>query len=90
MMGTFLTGLIICAIAAWFGYCIYRMWRGASGRDCASCSLGGDFDYARYGAQKIVPKREEFVTATGHHIIVDEEAARRRRERIRKMMEGKA
>ena len=37
-MGTLLTILITAAIAGWFGYSLYRMWRGASGRDCASCA----------------------------------------------------
>ena len=47
-MGTLLTILITAAIAGWFGYSLYRMWRGASGRDCASCALGSGFDYALY------------------------------------------
>ncbi len=86
-MNTFWTGLIIAIIAAWFGYSLYRMWRGSTGRDCASCALGADFDYAKYNNKKQpLPKKAEFVMNNGHHIIVDEEAARRRRERIRKMM----
>ncbi|WP_302490728.1 hypothetical protein [uncultured Dialister sp.] len=88
-MGTLLTILITAAIAGWFGYSLYRMWRGASGRDCASCALGAVFDYALYNDKKTAPPKAEFVTAAGHHIIVDEAAARRRRERIRKMMEGR-
>lgn len=87
-MGTLLTILITAAIAGWFCYSLYRMWRGSSGRDCASCALGGGFDYTLYNDKKAAPQRAEFVTPSGHHIIVDEAAARRRRERIRKMMEG--
>lgn len=87
-MGTLLTILITAAIAGWFCYSLYRMWRGSSGRDCASCALGGGFDYALFNDKKAAPQRAEFVTPSGHHIIVDEAAARRRRERIRKMMEG--
>ena len=83
-MGTLLTILITAAIAGWVG-----MWRGASGRDCASCALGSGFDYALYNDKKAAPPKAEFVTAAGHHIIVDEAAARMRRERIRKMMEGR-
>ena len=51
-MGTLLTILITAAIAGWFGYSLYRMWRGASGRDCASCALGSGFDYALYNNKK--------------------------------------
>lgn len=51
-MGTLLTILITAAIAGWFGYSLYRMWRGASGRDCASCALGAGFDYALYNDKK--------------------------------------
>lgn len=88
-MGTLLTILITAAIAGWFCYSLYRMWRGSSGRDCSSCALGGGFDYALYNDKKAAPQRAEFVTPSGHHIIVDEAAARMRRERIRKMMEGR-
>lgn len=57
-MGTLLTILITAAIAGWFGYSLYRMWRGASGRDCASCALGSGFDYALYNDKKAArPKR---------------------------------
>ena len=89
-MHTLLTILIGLAIAGWFLYCLYRMLRGARGRDCASCHLAGGFDYK--SAAPVKPsemQRQEIVTDTGHLIIVDEEAAKRRRERIRKMMEGK-
>lgn len=86
-MSTLLTILITALIAAWFLYSIYTMWRGSTGRDCASCAFGGGFDYSTFGAKKAAPKQKVFVTNTGHHIIVDEEAARRRRERIRQMME---
>ena len=88
-MGTLLTILITAAIAGWFGYSLYRMWRGASGRDCASCALDSGFDYALYNDKKAAPPKTEFVTPSGHRIIVDEAAARMRRERIRKMMEGR-
>ena len=44
-MHTLLTILIGLAIAGWFLYCLYRMLRGARGRDCASCHLAGGFDY---------------------------------------------
>lgn len=88
-MGTLFTILITAAIAGWFGYSLYRMWRGASGRDCASCALGSGFDYALYNEKKVPPKKAEYVTSAGHYIITDEAAARRRRERIRKMMEGR-
>ena len=88
-MGTLITVLLVSFIGAWFLYSIYRMWKGANGKDCASCSLGGGFDYAMSGEKKRVPVKTEFVTAAGHHIMVDEAAARKRRERIRKMMEGK-
>lgn len=40
-MHTLLTILIGLAIAGWFLYCLYRMLRGARGRDCASCHLAG-------------------------------------------------
>ena len=89
-MNTILTLLIGLAIGGWFLYCLYRMLRGARGRDCASCHLARGFDYK--SAAPVNPsemKRQEIVTDTGHLIIVDEEAAKRRRERIRKMMEGK-
>ena len=89
-MNTLLTGLIIAIVAAWFGYSVYRMIRGARGKDCASCALGNSFDYKKHGVTKPSEiKRNEYVTPAGHHIIVDEEAARRRRKRIRQMMEGK-
>lgn len=89
-MSTLLTILITVLIAAWFLYSIYTMWRGSTGRDCASCSLGGGFDYSVYGVKKVAaPRQKVFVMNTGHRIVVDEEAARRRRERIRQMMEGK-
>lgn len=87
-MNTILTLLIGLAIGGWFLYCLYRMLRGARGRDCASCHLAGGFDYK--APEPVKPadmKRKEIVTDTGHLIIVDEEAARRRRERIRRMME---
>ncbi len=90
MMNTILVGIVILAIAGWFGYSLYRAFRGATGKDCASCSLGNSFDYKTHHVTKPSEiKRNEYVTSAGHHIIVDEEAARRRRERIRKMMEGK-
>ena len=89
-MNTILTLLIGLAIGGWFLYCLYRMVRGARGRDCASCHLAGGFDYKSAAPMKPSEmKRQEIVTDTGHLIIVDEEAAKRRRERIRKMMEGK-
>ncbi len=89
-MNTILTLLIGLAIGGWFLYCLYRMLRGARGRDCASCHLAGGFDYkAPTPVKPSEMKRQEIVTDTGHLIIVDEEAAKRRRERIRKMMEGK-
>ena len=89
-MNTILTLLIGLAIGCWFLYCLYRMLRGARGRDCASCHLAGGFDYKSSAPVKpAAMKRKEIVTDTGHLIIVDEEAAKRRRERIRKMMEGK-
>ena len=89
-MNTILTLLIGLAIGGWFLYCLYRMLRGARGRDCASCHLAGGFDYKAPALVKPSEmKRQEIVTDTGHLIIVDEEAAKRRRERIRKMMEGK-
>lgn len=89
-MNTILTLLIGLAIGSWFLYCLYRMVRGARGRDCASCHLAGGFDYkAPAPVKPSEMKRKEIVTDTGHLIIVDEEAAKRRRERIRKMMEGK-
>ena len=89
-MHTLLTILIGLAIAGWFLYGLYRMLRGARGRDCASCHLAGGFDYKSTAPVKPADmKRKEIVTDTGHLIIVDEEAAKRRRERIRKMMEGK-
>ena len=87
-MNSIYIGLIIVAIAAWFGYALYKMLRGARGKDCATCALGSGFDYRKKGIHS--PKEikpTEFVTQNGHHIIVDEEAARRRRERIRQMME---
>lgn len=56
-MGTLLTILITAAIAGWFGYSLYRMWRGASGRDCASCALGAGFDYALYNDKKAAPPK---------------------------------
>ena len=87
-MNTILTLLIGLAIGGWFLYCLYRMLRGARGRDCASCHLAGDFDYKSSAPVKPADmKRKEIVTDTGHLIIVDEEAAKRRRERIRRMME---
>lgn len=87
-MNTILTLLIGLAIGGWFLYCLYRMLRGARGRDCASCHLAGGFDYKSAAPAKPADmKRKEIVTDTGHLIIVDEEAARRRRERIRRMME---
>lgn len=87
-MHTLLTILIGLAIAGWFLYCLYRMLRGARGRDCTSCHLAGGFDYKSSAPVKpATMKRKEIVTDTGHLIIVDEEAAKRRRERIRKMME---
>ena len=52
-------------IDGWFGYSLYRMWRGASGRDCASCALGSGFDYALYNDKKAAPPKAEFVTAAG-------------------------
>ena len=55
-MGTLLTILITAAIAGWFCYSLYRMWRGSSGRDCASCALGGGFDYALYNDKKAAPQ----------------------------------
>ena len=83
-MNTILTLLI----GGWFLYCLYRMLRGARGRDCANCHLAGGFDYKSTAPVKPADmKRKEIVTDTGHLIIVDEEAARRRRERIRRMME---
>ncbi len=83
-MNTILTLLI----GGWFLYCLYRMLRGARGRDCASCHLAGGFDYKSTAPVKPADmKRKEIVTDTGHLIIVDEEAAKKRRERIRKMME---
>ena len=89
-MNTILTLLIGLAIGGWFLYCLYRMLRGARGRDCANCHLAGGFDYKSPAPMKPSEmKRQEIVTDTGHLIIVDEEAAKRRRERIRKMMEGK-
>ena len=87
-MNTILTLLIGLAIGGWFLYCLYRMLRGARGRDCASCHLAGDFDYKSSAPVKPADmKRKEIVTDTGHLIIVDEEAAKRRRQRIRRMME---
>lgn len=87
-MNTILTLLIGLAIGGWFLYCLYRMLRGARGRDCASCHLAGGFDYKAPAPVKPADmKRKEILTDTGHLIIVDEEAARRRRERIRRMME---
>ena len=87
-MNTILALLIGLAIGGWFLYCLYRMLRGARGRDCASCHLAGGFDYKSIAPVKPADmKRKEIVTDTGHLIIVDEEAARRRRERIRRMME---
>ena len=89
-MHTLLTILIGLAIGGWFLYCLYRMLRGARGRDCASCHLAGGFDYK--SPARGMPadmKRKEIVTDTGHLIIVDVEAAKWRREGIRKMMEGK-
>ena len=87
-MNTILTLLIGLAIGGWFLSCLYRMLRGARGRDCASCHLAGGFDYKSAAPVKpAAMKRKEIVTDTGHLIIVDEEAARRRRERIRRMME---
>ncbi len=87
-MNTILALLIGLAIGGWFLYCLYRMLRGARGRDCASCHLAGGFDYKSTAPVKPADmKRKEIVTDTGHLIIVDEEAARRRRERIRRMME---
>lgn len=87
-MNSLYIGLIIAAIAAWFGYALYKMFRGASGKDCATCALGSGFDYRKKGIHS--PKEikpTEFVTPKGHHIIIDEKAARRRRERIRQIME---
>ena len=87
-MNTILTLLIGLAIGGWFLYCLYRMLRGARGRDCASCHLAGGFDYKSAAPVKPADmKRKEIVTDTGHLIIVDEEAAKRCRERIRRMME---
>ena len=87
-MNTILTLLIGLAIAGWFLYCLYRMLRGARGRDCASCHLAGGFDYKAPAPVKPADmKRKEIVTDPGHLIIVAEEAAKRRRERIRRMME---
>ena len=89
-MNTILPLLIGLAIGGWFLYCLYRMLRGARGRDCASCHLAGGFDYKSAAPVKPADmKRKEIVTDTGHLIIVDEEAAKRRLERIRKMMERK-
>lgn len=40
-MNNIFVGLIIAVIAGWFGYCLYRMWRGARGASlcCAMWSF---------------------------------------------------
>lgn len=69
-MNTILTLLIGLAIGGWFLYCLYRMLRGARGRDCASCHLAGGFDYKSTAPVKPADmKRKEIVTDTGHLIM---------------------
>ena len=87
-MNNIIITFLILSIASWFIYSLYKMWRGAVGADCADCSLGGGFDYRRFGRNRpSVTRPKELVTGAGHHIIIDEAAARQRRERIRKMMQ---
>lgn len=84
-MNEIIVGIIILLIGAWFLYGLKRLWDHANTKDCASCSMGGEFDYKKIkiAPVKRKPVKEAFVN--GHRIVMDAEAARKRRERIRKL-----